>query len=276
MPPEAMISIPRAGKPGGRQPPDGRGGRDAPVPQVASELARRARRAVRLDGGPRRAAAARDVDRGDARGGDPRRDRRGDPAPGLLDHHRPPELAGDALDGLERAAEVAIAARLRQLLRRIEVDAQRVGLDARHRLADRGRGHLPELDHAEVREQVDLGRAPAHFVGVGQLGVLQHRALAAQAEGDAVPLGGGGERAVDLGGLVGAAGHAGDHERRADRPPQELGADVDLGERQLRQRAVNQVDVGEQRRAMEVRVSRCGDREMVRLTLCDLRVRHGI
>ena len=146
------------------------------------------------------------------------------PAAGLLDHHR--HAAARAITRamrVQRAAEVAVAARLRDLLRGVQVDAQRVGLDALHHLAHRRGRQRRDLHRAEVGEQVDVGRGAPDLVGRRQLGVQQHRALAAEAERDAVRGGGRGERAVDLARRRRPAGHAGHHQRRADRPPEQRG-----------------------------------------------------
>ena len=73
-----------------------------------------------------------------------------------------PSSRGHARDRVQRPAEVAIAAGLRQLLGRVQVDAERVGLDARDHLAHRRGRHAPaSLDGAEVGEQVDVGRRAA-------------------------------------------------------------------------------------------------------------------
>ena len=59
-------------------------------------------------------------------------DRARDAAAGLLRHHRHGELAAQAAQGRVAAAEAAIALGLDQLLRRIQMHAQRVGTDVRH------------------------------------------------------------------------------------------------------------------------------------------------
>ena len=87
---------------------------------------------------------------------------------------------------------------------------------------------LAELDHPEVGQQEDRGRGRPHLVGPGQVGPDHHRPLAAQAEGELQRLGGGGQIAVDGRRLLGAAGHAGDHQRGADGPAEQGGAQVDL------------------------------------------------
>ena len=95
--------------------------------------------------------------------------------------------------------------------------------------------------------------------------MLGHRALRAEPERDARGLRRAREIAIDRGGLGGAAGHAGDHERRGEALADELGRQVDVVERELGQRLVDELDVLEQRRARELGAPRGGDLEVVGL-----------
>src|SRR6185295_2649649 len=117
------------------------------------------------------------------------RDRRRNPAARLLDDDRHAELFRDARDRLEAAAKIAVAARLHELHRRIEVDAQRVGAD----LVDHGlelrRLHLASLDHAHVAEDDRAFGDLTHAEGAARLGPNDHRALAAEPERVAALLG---------------------------------------------------------------------------------------
>jgi hypothetical protein len=102
----------------------------------------------------------------------------------------------------------------------------------------------------------------------------QHRPLASEPERDAVRGRGGGERAVDLTRRGRAARHPGHHQGRADRAAEQGRRQIDVGRGALGQRAVDQVDVFEQRRPVERRRARCGDRQVIGLALADAAVRH--
>ena len=141
-PPEAMMSTPAAGASAASQATAAAVG----MPQSHSSSPRAlagALGAVRLDADPRRPAARPRCRRRARR---PLTSARATaarhPAAGLLDH-RPaaPARATHARERLQRAAEVAIAARLDQLLRRVQVHAERVGADARAPLAHRAGRH---------------------------------------------------------------------------------------------------------------------------------------
>ena len=94
--------------------------------------------ALRLDADPGRAARARDVDGADAELLAAMPDAARQPAAGLLDDDRHARARrASALERLEPAAEVAIAARLDQLLDGLQVHAQRVGADLLAQLVDR-------------------------------------------------------------------------------------------------------------------------------------------
>src|SRR6059058_2232359 len=84
--------------------------------------------------------------------------------------------------------------------------------------------------------------------GVRQLGRAMHRALRAEPEADAVRLRDLRQAAVDRRRLLGPAGHAADEERRAEPLAEQRGADVDLVDRQLGERVVDEVDLLEERR----------------------------
>ena len=113
-------------------------GRDAPLAQLAAEGALAARAAQRLDPGPGGAAGARDVDEAHAGVAQPREGRRArsrsrspsrSPARGAR--------ARAAAIGGEAAAEVAVALVLDQLLRGVQVHAERVGVRSRSTSARR-------------------------------------------------------------------------------------------------------------------------------------------
>src|SRR5207302_11283854 len=63
-----------------------------------------------------------------------------DPAAGLLHDDGDRQLLDEARDRLEAAGEIAIAARLHELHRRVQVDAERVGADALRERLDLRRG----------------------------------------------------------------------------------------------------------------------------------------
>ena len=125
-----------------------------------------------------------------------------DAAAGLLGDHRDRQLAHQAGEGGEAAAEVAVAARLDQLLRRVEVDADGVGADPAHQLLDLRRPEGGGLHEAEVGEHQRRRRMRAHRERVLELGRPLHGALRAEPEGDAVLLGHPRQRLVDVGGLA--------------------------------------------------------------------------
>ena len=117
-----------------------------------------------------------------------------------------------------------------------------------HERSPRPRLERRRLHDAQVREHERRRRVGPHLERVGELGTALHRALRAQTERDAELLGDAREVAVDLRRLGGAAGHPGDEQRRAQALAEELGRDVDLVDRELGQRVVDEVDLLEQRR----------------------------
>ena len=192
---------------------------------------------------------------------------RRDAAAGLLDHDRQTQLAGDAPDGLQRATKVTVTARLGQLLRGVQVDAQRVRRHTLHRLAHGGRRHGGQLDHAQVRAQEHAGRGVPHLVRPRGLGPHHHGPLAAEAERDARRLGRPRQRAVDLPRHIRAAGHPGDHERGPERTSEQGGRQLHVAGRSLGLRGVDQMDVVQQGPAMKVGLAGRGDGQVIRLAL---------
>ena len=90
---------------------------------------------------------------------------------------------------LETAAEVAVAVVLHELLRDVQVDAERVGPDRRDELRHPLDAGLARLDGPDVPEQQRVGRSVAHPVAVDLLRVAPHGALRADAERQAALLG---------------------------------------------------------------------------------------
>ena len=117
----------------------------------------------------------------------------------------------DPRDAVDDAAEVAIAVRLDQLLPGVQVQRDRVGADLRGERGDLWGPHRERLDGSEIAEQEHVGRDVADLVAGGELGVLGHRALRADAERDPGGLRGTREIAIDGGRFRRAAGHAGDY-----------------------------------------------------------------
>ena len=142
---------------------------------------------------PRRRRAARP-----ARGARAR-DRGRDAAARLLDDDRDAELAHEARDRLEAAAEIAIAAGLHDLHRGVQVDAERVGADRADERAD--------LAPCVISRACTTPRLPSTSVGRRDVADAvrrrasrrrtMHRALAAEAEAVAALLGDRRELAVD-------------------------------------------------------------------------------
>src|SRR5262249_264977 len=77
------------------------------------------------------------------------------------------ELAHEPGDRVDAAAEVAVAARLDQLLRRIEMEAERIGADGADERLDLRRRQRAGLDDAEVREDERRRRGVAGGERVG-------------------------------------------------------------------------------------------------------------
>ncbi len=119
------------------------------------------------------------------------------------------------------------------------------------------------------------GATSPDLVGRGELGVLRHRALRADAERDPGGLRGDREVAVDLRRLGRATGHAGDDERRGEPAAAQLGREVDVVDGELRERLVDEVDVVEQRRRRRLGATRRGDVEVIDLAARDRRLGHG-
>ena len=220
---------------------------------------------------------ARDVDVLDAHLAQAPPDGRGDAAPGLLDHDGHAQVAHEARDRLEPVTEVAVAARLHQLHRRVQVNAERVGahlVDQDAHLAGRHRARLHHADVAEDQRASARRRARGRCPPVP--GRTMHRALAAEAEAVAALLGDARELAVDAARLVGAARHRRDDERRAQLLAEERDREVDVRQRHVRQRVVDQAHALEQRRgAAEADVLLGAEGQVVRLALADRRHRRG-
>src|SRR5205085_4229770 len=86
-------------------------------------------RAELLDARPARSAGSRHVDGAHSAIAQLANDFGTDSAAGLLHDQPIAEVAGERGDGVELSGEIAIAVRLHQLLRRIEVDADAVRAD---------------------------------------------------------------------------------------------------------------------------------------------------
>src|SRR5439155_2329112 len=176
--------------------------------------------------------------------------RPGDTGPRLLrdDRHRR-RLHERAYRGLG-ARRAGLTFRLHRLLEVIEMERQRVGAHHLHDLAhvlrrERGLALLPhELRDADVRDDERVRRGLAHHgVRRRERGIAQRGALAANADRDARPLGDAREELVHRDRAAVAAGHARDHERKAERVPEEARREVDRGRVDGRQRVVHEVDV---------------------------------
>src|SRR6185295_14382925 len=102
-----------------------------PFPKTFAQPSLRPARSVQLDRNPRGATGAGDVYVTHAHGSEARRDLLRNAAPGLLGHHRDRQLRRQATEGVEDPAEVAIAFRLDDLLRRVQVKADGIGADGR-------------------------------------------------------------------------------------------------------------------------------------------------
>jgi hypothetical protein len=140
-----------------------------------------------------------------------------DAAARLLDDDGPRELAREALQGREDPLEIAVAAGLDDLHRRVEVDAHGVGADARGELRERLGGKRARLDRADVAHDERARRDVAHGVRGALLLDEEHRALAAEAEAVAALLGDLRELEVDLARALRAACHRCDDDRGAER-----------------------------------------------------------
>ena len=114
------------------------------------------------------------------------------------------------------------------------------GVDQSPRVVD---AHgVVQLHGTQVREQHDLRCDRSHREGGQQRGVFEHRAAAAQRERDPGRFGRTREAPVDLGCALRPSGHRGDDQRRTQRQTEKRRAQVDVGERDLRQGFVAQPD----------------------------------
>ena len=143
----------------------------------------------------------------------------------------------------------------------------RVGADRARQCGDALGPRVARLHRTEVGEEQHVGRDVAHPVRVGERGVLQHRALRTHADREPDLLRRRRERAVHLARLGRAARHAGDHDRRLEPAPEQLHRGVDLVPRELRQRLVQQLHLGEQRRALRLDVALDAQLEVGELAL---------
>ena len=189
------------------------------------------------------------------------------------------EFGGEAGDGIEAAAEVAVAIVLDDFLRRVEVDAERVCIDGADEVLQLGRGAGCGLHGSDVAEQERGGCDIAHRIGAERGRVSEHRSLGADAEADAKPLCRGSEAAVDVACAVCAARHSGDEERCAELLAGVGAAEVNCAVIKLRQAVVEQCELVEQRRLFACfHLRRCTEGEVVEFTLRERRVvgdRHG-
>ena len=174
---------------------------------------------------------------------------RRDAAADLLRDHRHLELAHHLRHLGQQVREVAVALGLERLLERIQVQHQRVGADHLHGAPTvLDAIAVVELHRAEVGEQRHRRRGVPHQKGLRQRGALERLALRADADRDPDPLGGEREILVDARCGPGAAGHAGDEQRRGEPLAEELDGGVDRREVELGQRAMLEVPVVEEAR----------------------------
>ena len=138
---------------------------------------------------------------------------------------------------VEPTAEVAIAAGLDQLHRRVEVHAQRIGADAIDQRSHLSRRQIARLDQANIAQQE--GRQERHRARqrCASFQPHQHRSLRAQAEAQPQLFGDAGEVTVDLLRLIRAASHRTDDDRRRQYLAQERRAQIDVVEVAVGQRA---------------------------------------
>ena len=214
--------------------------RNAPVPEGGGDGAGAAVPPA-LDQRPVRPARAGHVDRGDARGGELAHVLGIHPEADLLDDDRPRrEPRRDRRDPVRHAREGRLPLGLDRLLDRVEVDRQAVGVEQLDEpLGARRRARAAHLRGAEVREQQRRPR-PARRAGrsAAAPGSSSSGRPGAEHERDPVLRRGGGEPRVDLGGLVGPAGHRRDDQRRAERRAEQLAAQAHVGQVAAGQRAV--------------------------------------
>ena len=158
------------------------------------------------------------------------------------------------------------------LLEVVEVERDRVRADHLDERADvlRAQGVAvvlrDELRDADVRDDERLGRALAHDrIRAAQARVAQRRALAADADPEAMSRRGLGERRVHSLRARVAAGHPGDHQRKGEGVAEETGREVDPGGVRRRQSVVQQVHVVPAGRPCGLDVLLGGDPEVLGL-----------
>ena len=112
--------------------------------------------------------------------------------------------------------DVAVPRGLDQLLPWVQVHTERVRADAADEILCLLRGHLGGLHHADVSKEQDIRRDVAHLIGFGQVRVLEHRALRADAKCQPEVLRDARELAVDFARALGAARHPCDQQGRVE------------------------------------------------------------
>ena len=223
MPPEAITSPPGSSR---RTAHDAVRGGHPPVREGPTDPRpdRGVLRPVALDQRPGGPARTRDLDPRDAAGSQLAGRRPRDARSHLLHQHRDVERADDLGDPVRETGEVPVPLGLDDLLERVEVQVERVGLEGPHELgALRGSDPEPQLDGADVREDQDVGCDVPDPEGVGPLRVLEDDPGRAQGQADPPGLGGDGQVPVDGPGPVRAPGHGPDQDRGPEALPEDLG-----------------------------------------------------
>ncbi len=126
------------------------------------------------------------------------------------------------------------------------MDADRVGAEHFDELQGRLGPALHQLLRAEIGAQQGRPRRPGRE-GRQQLRLIEEDAHRSDAECDAHLLRQSSEIAIDLPGPLGAAGHPDDHQGRRKSLAAKLGREIDLVQRKLGQRPVDEPHAGKKR-----------------------------
>ena len=159
------------------------------------------------------------------------------------------ERGAQAGDGMQDAMPIAVAALLDRLLKRIEMDDERIRADHLHRaprmVAPAGG---EQLRGTEIGEQQGVRRPPPQLAAEPRRRTGLHRdALGADPERDAQRLRRLGKVGVDGLRARRPAGHGADEQRGLQPPPEHPGGKIDGVETEFRQRAMDEAPAIEPR-----------------------------